>query len=111
MLAELTRRKFIGLLSAIHLMLGGKGQGAGNAGQAERLPIHDLHLPPEKLRDLESYAAPVIEAARALDELDLGNLPVSRVEPAILFEPGRFYVSPRSSNHTAKIKGVEKKHE
>jgi hypothetical protein len=99
MLAELTRRKFIGFLSALHLVAVGKSAAAENSEITARLPIHDVHLPPDQLRDLESYAAPVIEAARSLDELDLGNLPVSRVEPTLLFEPGRFY--PNASSRPA----------
>ena len=102
MLAELTRRRFIGLLSAVNLMLGSSSFASEDVGHLQRLPIHDLHLPPVDLRDLEAYATPVIEAARALDELDLGDLPITSVEPALLFEAGRFYQSPRSEHPTAK---------
>jgi hypothetical protein len=111
MLAELTRRKFIGLLSAVNLMLGGKGLAAEDVKQVQRLPIHDLHLRPDELRDLEAYATPVVEAARALDELDLGNLPVSLAEPALLFEPGRFYRTSRSEHATAKTNDTGKSDE
>jgi len=109
MLAELTRRKFIGLLSAVNLMLRSKSFGAPDAIPINRLPINDLHLSREESQELELYAAPVIEAARALDELDLGNLPVTPIEPALLFEPERFYGVSADGHSTLKSKDDEKR--
>ncbi len=92
MLSELTRRKFMSLLAALHWMMSGQGYAADNTENPGRLPIHDLNLPAEELRDLETFAAPVIAAARRLDDLNLGNLPIGAVEPGFVFYRDRAVV-------------------
>jgi len=44
------------------------------------LPIHELNLPADVLADLESFAQPVLDQARLLEEL-----PLQGVDPDFVF--------------------------
>jgi hypothetical protein len=86
MLPELSRRRFITLVAALKCTVGGFKLDAENrCEQFGSAPLRALNLPEDELRELETLAAPVLEAARTLDELDLGGMPIGVLEPDFVF--------------------------
>ena len=85
---EVTRRKFISLLAGLQCLMCGGSQAAEATGQLRHSAIDDLNLSAQELEDLEKSASPILTAARSLDELNLGNLPVNAIAPDFVFAPG-----------------------
>lgn len=85
---EVTRRKFISLLAGLQCLICGETQAGGDSVQLRHSAIDELNLSMQEVEELEKSARPILAAARTLDELDLGNLPVNAIAPGFVFAPG-----------------------
>ena len=81
-MSQPTRRNFARHLGTLGLAPMAAAAPAPPAPDTDCLPIHELNLPPEVFADLKSFAEPVLEQVRLLEELPLAGL-----DFAFRFEP------------------------